>query len=191
MGSPDPTATDPFGGMGLWGRSWGSAFVIGLITLLLGVVVTIDPGSSLVLVAILVGAEFVASGVYRLARSLAGEGAHDRALSAVIGVVLVLVGLFLVRHLDLTLLLVSTLVGVFWIASGIAEVTAGLSLPRGSGGGWLVTTGLLGAVAGVVVLAYPVGTLLTLALLVGIWLIVRGIGQMVAAVAIRGRRGGG
>lgn len=172
----------PFGPMT---RDWRFAFGVGLLTAILGVLVTIDPASSLVFVAILVGVEFIVSGVFRLFRSVDRWDGGASVLSAVVGVVLILVGLFLLRHIDLTLLLVSTLVGIFWIVTGIIEVTIGVAAPGGFGARWLILTGALAGVAGIVVLVYPVGTLLTLALLLGIWLIIRGIGQMIAAFALR------
>ena len=56
---------------------------------------------------------------------------------------------------------------------------------RSPGRAWNVFVGLLSLVAGVVVLASPFDSIGTLALVVGIWLIVIGVMEVVAAVAIR------
>jgi uncharacterized membrane protein HdeD (DUF308 family) len=178
--------TDPKDRIEQMGRSWKFAFVMGALSALLGILVAIDPGTSLVVLAILIGVEFVISGLFRLLRALADPTAPDRLLLAIIGVVLMLVGVFLIRHLDATLLLVSALVGVFWIVLGIIEFSAGIMAASGGARVWLLVTGGLGVIAGIVVLAYPVGTLLTLALLVGLWLIIRGVVQMASAWAARG-----
>src|SRR5579875_1308317 len=178
-------AADDGGPLGPMARDWRAAFGIGLVTTILGILVTVDPASSLVFVAIVVGVEFVVSGIFRLFRGVSDGGGGHGILSSIVGVVLILVGLFLLRHIDLTLLLVSTLVGIFWVVTGIIELTIGVAAPAGLGARWLILTGALATVAGIVVLVYPVGTLLTLALLVGIWLIIRGVGQMMAAWALR------
>ncbi|MBO0746972.1 MAG: DUF308 domain-containing protein, partial [Acidimicrobiaceae bacterium] len=63
--------------------------------------------------------------------------------------------------------------------------SGGLMVASGGSRVWLLVTGALGVIAGIVVLAYPVGSLLTLALLVGLWLIFRGAVQMSVAWALR------
>jgi uncharacterized membrane protein HdeD (DUF308 family) len=166
-------------------RSWKMTFVWGALTAILGLLVVIDPGTSLVVLAILIGVEFLISGVFRLVHALTDSGAQDRVLWAIIGVALMLVGLFLIRHLHVTLLLVTALVGVFWIVVGIIEVIAGLIGASGGNRVWLLITGGLGVIAGIVVLAYPVGSLLAVALVVGLWLIIRGIVQMGHAWTMR------
>jgi uncharacterized membrane protein HdeD (DUF308 family) len=51
--------------------------------------------------------------------------------------------------------------------------------------GWAVLTGILSALAGIVVLAYPGLSLLGLAVILGIWLVVFGILEMTAAFRLR------
>jgi uncharacterized membrane protein HdeD (DUF308 family) len=176
---------DPREHLELLAKSWRLAFVAGFITMLAGIVVTLEPGTSLIVIAILVGAEFIASGMYRIIRSFTDNGSHGRVLFGILGVLSILVGAILIRHFDLTLLLVSTVVGVIWIALGVSEITIGFSSSDPSARRWLAGIGILGVIAGVVILAYPVSSLLTLALLLGIWLIIRGVAEMSAALATR------
>jgi uncharacterized membrane protein HdeD (DUF308 family) len=51
--------------------------------------------------------------------------------------------------------------------------------------GWSGFMGALSIVAGIVVLAYPGVTLVTLAVILSVWLIVFGFGQIFAAFRIR------
>lgn len=182
---PSSPLTDPRDQIEQLGRSWKLVFGVGAVSTILGILIAIDPGTSLVLLAILIGVEFVISGLFRLMRALSDRAAEDRLLWAIIGVVLMLVGVFLIRHLGVTLLFVSTLVGVFWVVVGITEIGAGLMAPAGSGRGWALVTGLIGVAAGIVVLVYPVGSLLALALVIGLWLIVKGVAQMWVAWRLR------
>jgi len=50
--------------------------------------------------------------------------------------------------------------------------------------GWQIFGGILLAIAGVVVIVSPVESLLTLAILVGIWLIVLGVWQIIEAFTV-------
>lgn len=167
------------------GRSWKLTLTVGAITTILGVLVLIRPDTSLVVLAILIGVQFLVMGLFRLIHALSDSQAQNRVLWAILGVALMLVGLFLIRHLHVTLLLVAALVGVFWIVTGIMEFAFAFVAPAGSGRGWLLFMGALAVIGGIIVLAYPVGSLLALALLVGIWLIVMGIAEMAAAWAAR------
>jgi uncharacterized membrane protein HdeD (DUF308 family) len=51
--------------------------------------------------------------------------------------------------------------------------------------GWSVLMGVLSAIAGIIVLAYPGLTLVGLAVILGIWLLVFGIMEIVAAFRLR------
>jgi uncharacterized membrane protein HdeD (DUF308 family) len=51
--------------------------------------------------------------------------------------------------------------------------------------GWQIFLGIATLIAGVVVLAYPVSSLGTLTLVVGIWLIVIGVLEIIASFGIR------
>jgi uncharacterized membrane protein HdeD (DUF308 family) len=165
--------------------SWRVGLVVGLITIGVGVGVICDPGASLVVLAVLIGASFLVSGAWRLIRGLLADAPGDRTLDIVVGVLTVLLGLILIRHLDLTLLLVSSLVGVLWIVAGLGELAVALSAPTRSRRSWLSLAGGVSFVAGVVVLAYPVGTLVALAVLIGVWLMLNGLAESVGALVLR------
>jgi len=172
-------------------RSWKLLLALGVLTTILGIVVLVEPGVSLVVIAVLIGVELFVSGVIRLIRSLATSSETNRVLSAVIGIVLMLVGLFLIRHVDITLLTVAVLTGAFWIVFGIAEIFGiadtidGLSEPDNTAGLWSVLLGIVTLLAGIVLLAYPVASLFVVALLAGIGLILRGLVQIGIAFALR------
>ena len=51
--------------------------------------------------------------------------------------------------------------------------------------GWSVLMGVLSAIAGIIVLAYPGLTLVGLAVILGIWLLVFGILEIIAAFRLR------
>ena len=53
------------------------------------------------------------------------------------------------------------------------------------GRGWAIFFGVISLIAGVVVLAYPFDSIVTLALVVGIWLIVLGVVEVISGFGMR------
>ena len=60
-----------------------------------------------------------------------------------------------------------------------------ISEPRVPGRGWAIFFGVISLIAGVVVLAYPFDSIVTLALVVGIWLIILGVTEVISGFGIR------
>ena len=63
--------------------------------------------------------------------------------------------------------------------------TPAISDPGAPSRGWQIFLGIVTLIAGVVVLAYPFSSLATLTLVVGVWLIVIGVFEIVASFGIR------
>jgi uncharacterized membrane protein HdeD (DUF308 family) len=93
------------------------------------------------------------------------------------GIVALVFGVVLVIWPETTLMLLVTLVGLYWLAAGVLAIIGAFSA-RG-GRGWKVISGFLGILAGIVVLAYPFYSAILLptllALFVGIWGVVIGL----------------
>lgn len=103
------------------------------------------------------------------------------ALSVLSGLLMIALGvIFLVRP-GLSLGSVLLLLGVFSIAHGAVQVIAGL-MGRTESRGWAIAAGLLAVIFGIVVLAYPKSTALTLLYIIAIYLIISGIADLVGAL---------
>lgn len=64
------------------------------------------------------------------------------------------------------------MLGVFWLVQGIMTLVAAFA--RTQGRGWQILSGILGILAGLIVLVYPIASAVTLALVGGIWLVILG-----------------
>src|SRR5207244_13127704 len=91
--------------------------------------------------------------------------------------------LWAVRTVDLTLLVLAALLGIFWVVNGAIELFTALSHRGMPERGWTAFMGVLSILAGIIVLAYPGLTLVTLAVILGIWLLIFGV--MVIALSWR------
>ena len=95
------------------------------------------------------------------------------------GLLLVVIGVVLIRHLNLTVALVGLVIGITWIVQGVAALLTGLSGSAGERRGWWIFFGLISLIAGIVVTAVPTTSVTVLAVLVGIWFIITGLMQII------------
>jgi uncharacterized membrane protein HdeD (DUF308 family) len=169
------------------GRHWGWVLTFGIITLLAGLLTVVWPGRTIVVIAVLFGIQLIVAGIFRFVAAFAVDEAAGgtRVLLALLGVLSLIVGLYAVRHLQVTVAALALLLGIFWIVNGAVETFTALSHRGMPQRGWTIFMGLLGIVAGIVVLVYPGISLLTLALVLGFWLLVYGIMEIVAAFRLR------
>jgi uncharacterized membrane protein HdeD (DUF308 family) len=184
---PAGTSVDPADLVARVGRHWGWLLAFGMITVLLGIIALAWPGRTLVVVAVLFGAQLIVMGIFRFVGAIASDDltGANRVLLALLGVLSLIVGLYAVRHLLVTLFALVVLLGIFWIVSGAVELFMALSHREMSQRGWNAIMGVISIVAGIVVLAYPDISLLVLAVLLSIWLIIFGVMEISSAVRIR------
>ncbi|MEU2778310.1 DUF308 domain-containing protein [Streptomyces sp. NPDC007162] len=168
------------------GGSWTWQLLYGLVSIVIGVIAVAWPGPTLVVLAVVLGAQLIATGVFRLVGSASlGETGTARTLTAVLGVVSLLLGLYAIRHVLITVLALGLLLGVYWIVDGFTAVFAAVDHPGLPARGWNVFIGLLGVLAGLTLLVWPGLSLLTLSFMAGLWLIMLGAMQLGLARRIR------
>ena len=173
---------------GLIHRIWISAILFGILAAILGVVILLWPGPSIVVAAVLFGVYLVVSGVALviLAFSVPAASGASRFLSFISGVVSVILGILAFRHFGegYALLLLAIWIAVGFIFRGVSAVALAASDPGFPGRGWAIFFGIVSILAGFVVLAFPFDSIVTLALVVGISLIVLGVMEVISGVGI-------
>ena len=163
--------------------TWKATLFMGVVTLILGIIVTLHPGGSLNVVAVLLGVLAIISGIFQLVRIFDRAEPH-RVWLGISGFVFIVVGVLLIRHLDLTVAAIGLLVGITWIVQGIAALIGAFSGAR-EGAVWWGVFGGISLIAGIVVTASPVTSVTVLATLLGIWFIVMGVMEIIGAFLIR------
>jgi uncharacterized membrane protein HdeD (DUF308 family) len=168
-------------------RPWQALFAAGAVTFILGLIVLIWPGATLLVLALLFGCYLVLSGVLSLIEGLS-EQATDGAMRIgyiVLGVLGVVLGLFCLRRIDITVLLLAFLLSAFWIMRGVVDLAAAMSHRDVSGRGLRAFTGMLSLIAGVLVLFWPGITLTTLLVFAGAWLMIYGVTLAILGFGLR------
>ena len=168
----------------LLAQSWQATIIVGAITLILGIIVSFHPGGTLNVLAVLLGILAICSGIFHLVRVF-GRGAGHRVWNGIAGLLWIVVGVLLIRHLNLTIAVVGLWVGIVWIVQGVTALIVSASGGVREGRGWGIAFGVLSLIAGIVVVASPVNSLTALALLLGIWFIIMGIFEIVGGLMLR------
>jgi uncharacterized membrane protein HdeD (DUF308 family) len=166
---------------------WGLVVVMGVVSILLGLLAIFFPGATLLTVGIYFAAWLFVSGIFSLIASFSrGGDTGSRVLTAILGVISVIVGFALLRTPFQSVEVFIFVLGVFWLAQGIMTFVAAFAQREGRN--WWIVSGLLGIIAGIIVLTFPISSAVTLALVGGIWLVILGVTQVVAGVQLRSLR---
>jgi uncharacterized membrane protein HdeD (DUF308 family) len=165
-------------------RSWQAALFLGLLTVILGVIVSFHPSGSLNVLAVLVGILMILSGIFHLIRVFDPEESH-RVWLGIAGLLFIALGVYLIRHLHVTIAVIGLIIGIAWIIQGLAALIGGISGSVREGRGWWIAFGVVSLIAGIVVAASPVTSVNVLAVLLGIWFIVMGIFEIIAGFTLR------
>jgi uncharacterized membrane protein HdeD (DUF308 family) len=171
--------------LGRIGESWGWVLAFSVATLILGVLVMAWPSATVKLVALLFGLQLFVGGLFSLVRAFTRGGEGSRVLLAVLGVLGILVGIFVLRHLFQTVVILVILLGVYWVLHGIIEFFVAIDQRGAPARGLNATMGILSFIAGVVLLSWPSPTLLVLVWVLGVWLVVYGLVGIAGAFMVR------
>jgi uncharacterized membrane protein HdeD (DUF308 family) len=151
---------------------WWLFVLFGVVTLGVGVFFVVSPHETLSTFTVIAGIFLLIDGVLAIFASLFSKG-EGRGLLAMIGVLSAIAGLVLIKKPFDTLVVFTLIVGVWFVVAGVVRFVVALASPEARGGN--VVTGILDLIAGIVILSWPDLGLTTLAVIIGIVLILRGI----------------
>ncbi|MEB3030712.1 HdeD family acid-resistance protein [Mycolicibacter sp. MYC340] len=171
---------------------WKSTLVSGVLALILGVLILVWPGESILAAAVLFGVYLLVTGIAQaiFAFSLPVVSAGGRVLLFLSGTASVILAVLCFRHFHsdeeaLAVLLLAIWIAVGFIFRGVATAVAAISDPALPGRGWQIFMGVVSLLAGLVTLASPFASLWILAVVVASWLIVIGVIEIITALKIR------
>ncbi len=169
------------------GKSWGWVLFFGIVTLLLGVLVVLRPRDTIYAFAILLGIWLFVAGLFRIVTAIADheDATGTRWLMAMLGLLSVIVGILFLRHTEETVTTLAFLIGLFWVVGGIIEFFTAYSDHGAPARTWRIAMGVLAFAAGIVTLVVPHLTLTTLAVIMGIWLILYGVLEIALSLQLR------
>ncbi len=180
----DRYGAQPSAPPGVLAGTWQATLFLGALTLILGIIVSFHPTGSLNVLAVLLGVLTIFSGIFHLIRVFDPEEPH-RIWLGIAGLLFIVIGVVLIRHLHLTRSLIGLIIGITWIVQGLAALIGGISGGAREGRAWWIFFGVVSLIAGIVVASAPESSLNTLAVLLGIWFIIMGIFEITGAFMLR------
>lgn len=165
-------------------KAWWVPLVTGVINVIAGLVVLIEPHNSLLAIALVLGIYLVIAGVFALATGIAGSS-HREAVIA-FAVLAIVAGIFVIARPGSAVHGVRIVFGIYLLATGLAHLwVAAMSSDERRRN---LIRGALEVIGGLVFLFAPKLGLAAVALLLGIYLLIRGALEITVAMALRGAR---
>ncbi|MFD4459878.1 HdeD family acid-resistance protein [Nocardia sp. NPDC058480] len=167
-------------------KTWQTILVTGLLAVVLGIIVLVWPGPSLLVAGILFGIYMVVSGIFQLIAAFTHlPSTSFRVLSFISGVLSLIIGVFCFRDDLASIMLLGLFIGISWLFRGVAVLFAAISESGVPGRGWQIFYGLISALAGVILIVWPITSLATLVWVVGIFLIIIGVMEIITAFGVK------
>ena len=148
-----------------WG--WWLVLLVGVLSVVAGVIILLKPSESLATLAVIAGIFFLLDGILELADSLV-RSTPNRGLVALIGVLSAIAGVLLIRHPIGGVAAVALLIGIWLIAVGVIRFAT--AFEEYENRGWHALAGVVEVIAGIPNIGFG-----ALAVLVGIGFIFNGI----------------
>ncbi|MFE3187656.1 MULTISPECIES: HdeD family acid-resistance protein [unclassified Nocardia] len=165
--------------------AWQSILVTGILSVVLGILVLVWPGPTLVVAGVLFGIYLLVSGVFQL---IAAFGLHVstwmRVLSFITAILSFILGFFCFRNEFQAIGLLALWIGITWIFRGTAVLVAAMS-DAVPGRGWQILFGILLIVGGGLLIVEPFRSITALVVVVGCWLIAIGVFEVISAFQVK------
>jgi uncharacterized membrane protein HdeD (DUF308 family) len=162
--------------------TWWMFLVLGLITAIAGILAIVYPDITLLAIGLFVGVSLLFIGAMEIVEAITGD-AESQALSAIAGVLSVLAGLVCLRRPGESLLALIVVLGIYLVIVGIIRFVRAFSVLEDRA--FVMGLAIIDVILGILILSLPHLSLVTLAVLVAISLIARGIFAIVVAFRLR------
>ncbi len=169
---------------------WRSILVGGIVTVLIGAFLTFFPDTAVDLLGWLVALQFIVlGGAFMVGRVIAGSSAGSVIFGIILGALGIWVGLIAFRNPTETIAILTFIIGAGWFISGVVEMFEAIFDGDTPARGWVIVLGILSAVAGLVLLFYPVESAVTLTVFTGIVMLIIGIARVIQSFQVKSTLG--
>ncbi len=156
---------------GRFASLWWLVMLFGAVVFAVGIFFVVSPHETLATFTVIAGILLLVDGLLAIGGSIFGR-AEGRGLLAMIGVLSAIAGLVLIKKPFGALVVFVLILGVWLIVAGVVRLVAAFGEPEGRTGN--IAIAIFDVIAGIVILSWPAPSLATLAVIIGIVLIIRG-----------------
>ncbi|MDD2858233.1 MAG: DUF308 domain-containing protein [Candidatus Nanopelagicales bacterium] len=173
-------------------RNWWVLLFIGLVSLAVGIWAVVAPEKAFGTLSLIFAVWLLVTGIWQIVRAFAsGLSGGARALFIITGALSLIIGFVSLRYFfnqDSIVLagwVFSIFIGIGFLMRGFADLFGGISAAKGTPGrGWAIFAGIVILIGGIVILVSPL-SVLALTWVVGIWLIVIGLFEIIGSFMVR------
>ena len=170
-------------------ESWGWFLALGILLILAGVAAIAFPLLSTIATKIMLGWIFLIAGVVMAVHAFSIQQWRGFLMELLLAVLYIVVGGWLAFFPFTGIITLTILLAALFLAEGVLEVIMAMRVRPHEGWGWLLISGLIAIVVGVMIAAeLPGSAVWAIGLLAGINLLSTGVSFVVLALA--GRRAG-
>jgi uncharacterized membrane protein HdeD (DUF308 family) len=164
-------------------RVWWLLVLFGVLTTGVGIFFVVSPHETLTTFTVVAGIFLLVDGALAVIASIFTRG-EGRGLLALVGALSAIAGLVLIKKPFDTLVVFTLIFGVWLVVAGVMRFVSAFATAEGRTGNIIIA--ILDLIAGIVILSWPGLGLATLAVIIGIVLIFRGIFFIAAGWMLRG-----
>ncbi len=156
-------------------QNWWAWLIRGVLAIIFGVIAFFQPTAAAFALVLVFGVYAILDGLLNIWASLSGATEH-RVWYVIWGIVSIIAGIIAFVNPILTALTLVTVIGIWAIITGIIEIIAAIRLrDEIQGEFWLILSGILSVIFGVIITARPVIGALTVVFLIAIYAVLFGI----------------
>jgi uncharacterized membrane protein HdeD (DUF308 family) len=178
------------GAMAALGRNWWLLLFFGVISIIVGIFCVMQPVEAIETLAWLFAVWLIVTGIFEVIRSFSsGLGGGMRALLIITGALSLILGFVALRSFwddDVVLAgwILAIFIGISFLFRGFSVLFMGIEGKGQPGRGWNIFAGIVIIIGGMIILTAP-ASIIALAWVVGIWLIVMGIFEVISSFMVR------
>jgi uncharacterized membrane protein HdeD (DUF308 family) len=167
------------------GRNWWLFLVVGLVSILAGILALAWPDITLLALGLFVGIGLLFIGGLEVAEAIGGSP-DSRTLTAIVGVLSIIAGIVCLRRPGESLLAIVVVLGIYLIVEGVIRFIRAFQELEDRAA--MMLLGIVDAILGILILSLPELSLVTLAVLFALSLLIRGAFNVWVAFKLRGAR---
>jgi uncharacterized membrane protein HdeD (DUF308 family) len=173
----------------LLAQNWWAVALRGAFAIVFALIAFFSPGATILSLVLFFSAYMLVDGVFGIVSGIRAASNNQRwGLLVLEGILNILVGIVAFVMPGLTVLFFVTLMAVWSLITGILMIVAAFKLNPDFGRGWLIFSGIVSVLFGIALLIAPLIGAVVLTWWLGAYALVFGIGLLVLAFKLKGRR---
>jgi uncharacterized membrane protein HdeD (DUF308 family) len=176
----------PGAGIGPLKGKWGWIVALGVVYLVAGVIALGSVVEATEAAVWVVGLMMIIAGVFEVIHSFQIKTWGSFIFWLLLGILYIIAGFTAFENTLLTAVWLTLILGAALVASGIVRVFLGFNMKGGSAWGWVVASGLITLLLGVIILVHwPYSGLYALGIILGVDLVFAGAGWIGLGLGLR------